>query len=246
MSKITDIRFPSYMQPSMRELAQSIIDDAIRLGLTWRIRPGTVDGITAANPAAVPLLVDGDMQTITGVSMTGTLEAGQRVWVLIVPPAGVYVVGVIGERIVPLAQQRYGRVKVQRIGNQPINNSSNTLATFTDLIYDDLGYWDSSGTFTVPAGGAGLYHLTGMAAFVGNANGSRAINLLRNGIRIATVFTANNGTSSWREDCDTETELEDGDTVQMQVFQNSGGALNLIGTAAGDITTFSMSRVQPL
>lgn len=244
MPRLTDMSVPSYMVPSMRELAQSIIDDAVRLGLTWRLRPATVAGVIS--PFRMPLLVDGDQTVIDGVSMLGELLEGQRVWVLLMPPAGVYVIGLIGERVVPLEQQRNGRVKVQRIGNQLINNSSNTLATFTTLLNDDLGYWDNSGTFTVPPGGSGWYHITGMAAFAANSTGSRAINLLRNGTRIATVFTANNGSSAWREDCDTETELEDGDTVQMQVFQNSGGALNLIGTAAGDITTFSMSRTQPL
>lgn len=237
MAGIPNIHPNTQTQVAAVTAVQAAIDNAVRLGLVWRLRPGTVAGDGLAAPESVPVVVDGDTAQVRARSMVGFLAGGQRVWCVQIPPAGVYVLGVMGEKSVG------GRVRVRRLGDQPIPNSTNTIATFTDEIYDDHGYWNGSGTFTVPPGLGGLYAIACNAAFDSNATGSRAINILHSGTRVASVFVDTHSASTWREFNGAQLLLAEGDTVQMQVFQSSGGSLDLVGTNSS-ITTFSMARIQ--
>lgn len=235
--KIPEIRPPQYVMTSAVQAVRAAIDDAVRLGLTWRLRPGTVRSSEVAAPESVPVVVDGDSTLVQARSMVGALESGQRVWCVQVPPAGIYVLGVIGER------RGGGRAKVRRVGNQSVSNNTNTLATFTESVYDDHGYWDGSGTLTVPAGLGGLYSVTCNASFATNATGSRAVNILQSGTREVSVYDDTHSASNWREINTTHLLLAEGDTVQMEVFQTSGAPLNLIGTASAP-TNLAIARIQ--
>lgn len=68
---------------------QAVVENAQRLGLTWALRPATV---ASSDPTAT---FDGDSVPIAMTSLIGTLRPGQRVRVLIVPPSGNFIVGVI-------------------------------------------------------------------------------------------------------------------------------------------------------
>lgn len=70
--------------------AESLVHNAGRLGLTWRLRLGTVIN-SVANFMLVRL--DGDVSSITVVSMIGSRAAGTRVYVITTPPAGNFVLG---------------------------------------------------------------------------------------------------------------------------------------------------------
>lgn len=94
--QIPDIRQPSTLLASIRSAVRATVDDAVRLGLVWRLRPGTIYSSGNANPNATPVIVDGDNAQMIGRSWVGPLANGQRVWCLFVPPAGVYIVGIIG------------------------------------------------------------------------------------------------------------------------------------------------------
>ena len=66
------------------------MDNARRLGLTWQLRIGTLR-TTGEFPT---VLVDGDdTTTLSAIPMAGNMAAGSRVYLLIVPPDGVYIVG---------------------------------------------------------------------------------------------------------------------------------------------------------
>ncbi|HSJ75324.1 MAG TPA: hypothetical protein VK899_03955 [Gemmatimonadales bacterium] len=70
--------------------ALALVDNASRLGLTWKIRLATVN-TTGANPTVI---VDGDdTTTLNAVPMFGNMAIGSRVYVLLIPPDGVYIVG---------------------------------------------------------------------------------------------------------------------------------------------------------
>ncbi|WP_169596582.1 hypothetical protein [Micromonospora sp. HNM0581] len=77
----------------MKALAEAVVERAVRVGLTWRLRPATVVG--PAEAGGVRGLYDGDVAPIRMVSMVGRLPRGARVWVLCTPPAGNHVVGFI-------------------------------------------------------------------------------------------------------------------------------------------------------
>lgn len=78
-----------------------LVRAADRLGLTWGLRPGTVNSIAApfsAREASVQM--DGDTVTIPVVSLIGDLIVGDRVMVMRVPPSGEYAIGALN-RITP-------------------------------------------------------------------------------------------------------------------------------------------------
>jgi hypothetical protein len=71
--------------------AQSIVENANRLGLTWTLRLATV--IAVKGGGIVDAIYDGDTEAISMVSMIGTTYMGGRVYVIAVPPAGNYIIG---------------------------------------------------------------------------------------------------------------------------------------------------------
>lgn len=74
--------------------AQSLIDNAKRLGLTWDVRLATVrDGSSALGIIAQ---YDGDDANIVMTSVIGTLVDETRVYVLEVPPSGNFIFGTVG------------------------------------------------------------------------------------------------------------------------------------------------------
>lgn len=64
------------------------VDDSRGLGLTWTLRLATVIVISP-----ITIIYDGDTETSNAVSMIGPLRSGQRVYCLIIPPSGNFVVG---------------------------------------------------------------------------------------------------------------------------------------------------------
>lgn len=89
-------------EPSVPELvglgAQAVADNAKRLGLTWTLRPATVAATLDAisnnpNSGIVTVVFDGDTVAVSANSMVGALTSGERVMVMVVPPAGNFVVG---------------------------------------------------------------------------------------------------------------------------------------------------------
>jgi hypothetical protein len=71
--------------------AQSVSQNAIRLGLTWRMRPATV--ATVDSLTSVTIVQDGDTAEIAAVSLVGTVAVGDRVMSILLPPAGVFIIG---------------------------------------------------------------------------------------------------------------------------------------------------------
>lgn len=84
----------SYDIAALTAAAQQVVADAKRLGLTWTLQNGTV---TALQPN-LQVQMDGDAVSIQVASMIGSIALGQRVYVIQVPPAGSFVVGVIGDK----------------------------------------------------------------------------------------------------------------------------------------------------
>jgi hypothetical protein len=74
-------------------LALSIVANAERLGLIWKLRPATV--VAPAVTGTDRVIIDGDDQSVPVrvTSLVGTLTAAQRVMVLITPPSGLHVIG---------------------------------------------------------------------------------------------------------------------------------------------------------
>jgi hypothetical protein len=121
--------------------------------------------------------------------------------------------------------------RVYNNANLSIATATWTTVTLNSERFDVGGMHSTStntGRITVPSGGAGVYHLSGQVRFATNATGIRAVRLLLN----ATTSIAQRNSSATSTDpchiglaCDYK--LADTDYVELQVYQASGGLLNV-------------------
>lgn len=124
--------------------ARALVENAKRLGLTWNLRMATVTDATTSGQVEVRM--DGDLASISVTSMVGTVALGDRVYVITIPPAGNYIVG--------LAR---GFTPLQLIYNDVIESTNFitlttvatlipgltfTASTLGDFEYDVLGIFD--------------------------------------------------------------------------------------------------------
>lgn len=88
---------PEQMAPELVGVgAQAIKEDAKRLGLTWSLRPATVQSYDGTSGHALIIYDGGDTVSLDAVSLMGTVRNGQRVMGMVVPPSGNFVIGGLG------------------------------------------------------------------------------------------------------------------------------------------------------
>jgi hypothetical protein len=121
-------------------------------------------------------------------------------------------------------------------GVQSIGNSSATTFTTYSTPITNVGFTSfSSGVLTIATAGTYVINVTG--GFAANATGNRLICITHNGTseRLAQSFLSNAGgtfpTATSNEQIVT---LSATDTLRVQVFQNSGGSLNTMGSNTTD------------
>lgn len=117
--------------------------------------------------------------------------------------------------------------KVSKNGTQSISDLTTTQLTTWTETSDGSGIF-ASDQFTVPTGGAGIWHLEATVRFAANATGIRQAAFFVNGVSDARtavgVATAASGTNYMLS---LDFDLSDGDVVTLRVLQNSGGNLNV-------------------
>jgi hypothetical protein len=124
-------------------------------------------------------------------------------------------------------------VSCYKSGTQSINNTTYTAVTFDTEAYDTGACHSTSSNtsrLTVPSGGGGLYEIWANIDFASNATGFRYAEFYLNGATVidVTAIPAVNGTvTAW--EMNTKRLLSAGDYVELRVYQNSGGALNITG-----------------
>ncbi len=132
---------------------------------------------------------------------------------------------------------------VKKSGSQAILTGTQTALEFDEENYDTNSYHDTStnnSRFTCPAGKDGKFLLTGSARFDNNATGQRNISLFKNGTKIYTMSQLNQGATSDTINSITGIlELVEDDYVELMVWQNSGGDLNVFKTS----TIYAIQRM---
>ena len=124
---------------------QAIIENAQKLGLVWILRQATIvddDPILATQ--------DGDTEPIAHTSIIGSVAAGQRVYVLVVPPSGNYIIGFVDSGwLTPTLLNSWANfgsgfqtARYRRIGTQQVE--------IQGLVTGGTG--PASTVFTLPAG----------------------------------------------------------------------------------------------
>lgn len=135
------------------------------------------------------------------------------------------------------------RARMYRTTDQTIANATLTQITFSTARWDTDGLTAGGAQFT--ARRADLYRMTAQARFAANATGQRVVYIRLNGTTLIAIDGRQAITVAATPTdiaLSTEYELVAGNTIQMLVYQDSGGALNV--TAAGNYSPeFSMSRI---
>lgn len=85
-------------EPSSNQVtegARAIVNNARRLGLIWDLTLATVSPVSNPNTGSdsVQVTCDGDTVPVGALTMIGPVVAGDRVYVIQVPPGGNYIVG---------------------------------------------------------------------------------------------------------------------------------------------------------
>lgn len=122
----------------------------------------------------------------------------------------------------PIAAKQYNTV-LQTVGTASFATMvHNTSVYDTDSIF-------SSNIYTVPTNGGGVYIVQGAVTWVANATGHRNLVIRVNGsTRVQNSLVAIPGAFSTRCNVFADMKLSAGDTVDIRIWQNSGGNLNTV------------------
>lgn len=123
--------------------------------------------------------------------------------------------------------------------NQSLADDTLTAVSMAAETYDfgDVHSNSSNPTrMTVPLGKGGTYMLVAHATFDGNATGRREIHIYKNGSSIGSITEFSpDATTDTRMQIVLNEELAAADYLEMFVYQNSGGALDIVN---GERNTF--------
>ena len=117
---------------------------------------------------------------------------------------------------------------------QSLANNTGVLVSFNDENFDTDGFHSTTldtTRFTIPSGKAGKYLLVARVVFDANATGVRAAYWKKNGTTIAQPAQWSAGSAGATRMCITSIlSLAEGDYIELEAYQNSGGALDISGT----------------
>uniref|UniRef100_UPI002ADE41EC hypothetical protein n=1 Tax=Bellilinea sp. TaxID=2838785 RepID=UPI002ADE41EC len=124
--------------------------------------------------------------------------------------------------------------KAIRTTAQSIPNNAWTAISFTQALTDQRpsgisAQWSSGTPTRITCQIAGSYYIYGNVLFSANTTGARMVGIRRNGTTILAVTTANpvGGGLATILNLSVKLDLVVGDYIELMVFQNSGGNLNI-------------------
>jgi len=128
---------------------------------------------------------------------------------------------------------------------QSISNNTNTGINFNNEVYDVGSMHDNAvnnNRITIPANGAGLYSFSAQVTFEASLTGRREVSIYKNGAVLATSRLINNaGGFQAVLNVAVQDQSSANDYYEVIVFQDTGGALNVIQGSA--VTFFNCMKV---
>ncbi|MDR7420026.1 MAG: hypothetical protein QN178_14070 [Armatimonadota bacterium] len=121
-----------------------------------------------------------------------------------------------------------------------------TAVPFEAAEEDPLGFWNSGQPtrLTVPTGRDGVYLIAGQASWAPSTTGRKAGWLFVNGVRVGiTEVNGDDGGLGLSFTVVRFKRLSAGDYVELVVRQDSGAALNLLGTSTAEYTRLELVRI---
>lgn len=254
---------PSSGQSRIDLIVARVYDPDIGLGSVREVKIERVGGSPAASPStpsapagslALATLTVPNSGSITVTSSTArsvaaggiipvattafrdnlAAYAGMSVWNAQTSRMEVYT----GSAWAPIAGGQF--VRHLRTSNQPISSSSNTGVYYSTADVPDTSLWTvgSSSPWPFTCVRAGVWRVTFSVRWDANATGRRGLYVFVNGSQTEEGNDSAPGAAYfYRQQVVIERRFSAGDTVGAQVFQSSGGTLNIVGGTA------SFSRV---
>jgi hypothetical protein len=136
------------------------------------------------------------------------------------------------------------KARVTRSSTQSISNNTVTAVSFNSEQDDNDGIYSAGSPTRLTAARAGKYSVTGAIEWAANATGTRFLALRVNGttyIAMARQMTVTGGATTEMHIA-RDWDFAASDYVEMIVFQDSGGALN-IGATAGYTPELSICKI---
>lgn len=206
---------------SAREIARLIVGNQRSHGV--QLLQAVIDSVTNDT---VSIFLSGDQTfAIDGVRFLETFDPrdGDVVWLLKNGP-DLLVIGRLSEGVAP-------RASLTRSTVQSIGAAGETLVLFDTLVYGTGGMWDAGDPERITFPRDGLYDIGFHLRFAPNATGARFGRIFYNGstsngvaLPIEHNVTAAYATTVYAH---TQWEFDEGDYIQLNAGQNSGGALNI-------------------
>jgi len=133
----------------------------------------------------------------------------------------------------PASGSTFVGVRLTKSGGQSITNNTGTMVTWDTETYDTDAFHSTStntSRITIPSGKAGYYSISATGGFSGNTTGQRYYGLYKNGTLILIFGRAAGYSADTVLSGTAILNLAVGDYIELEAFQNSGGALNFEGT----------------
>jgi hypothetical protein len=131
---------------------------------------------------------------------------------------------------------------VTRTANQSIANNTAVNITYdTEVIDTDNMFTSPSANVVIKS--PGIYAIQHVASFAANATDLRATHISVNGVEVAASGGYASTTSVTNEGCSVVLALNEGDVITTNVFQVSGGALNVIAETRLSLRMISTAQL---
>lgn len=191
-----------------------------------RLRLGSV--VSVQDDRTITVTIAGSYTQIAGVKYLAHVQPdpGTPVW-LMTDGSDLFAFGVLAASGGRTFAPRIARTSTQAIAT----GGFGAYVNFDVAISDAWGAWSSGDAQKLYARITGRYQAVGQVAFAANATGSRALSIQRTGSAIVArqwVASLGGGNATTLNVCSVPFDMTAGtDYIQMNVFQNSGGNLNI-------------------
>ena len=198
----------------------------------------TISRIPSVEGGIQPTLLTakGDLISATAASTVARLAVGSDSQILVADSTAS-----TGLKWATPSGSAFNGVLLSNSSDVSISNNTDTKLTFATETFDTNAYHSSPNTTRITVPSTGYYAITWTISWAYNSTGRRVQTLFKNGSSVVTFPLGVDGASSYASNTPSRSitlYLTAADYLEVNLFQNSGGALNALGDAgAGAIAT---------
>ena len=198
---------------------------------------GTSGTVTVTNSMATAIDAKGDLIAGTGADAFSRIGVGANNTVLTADSAEA-----TGLKWATPSGSAFNGVLLSNSSDVSISNNTDTKLTFATETFDTNSYHSAvTNTTRITVPSTGYYAITWTISWAYNSTGRRVQTLFKNGNAVVTFPLGVDGASSYASNTPSRSitlYLTASDYLEINLFQNSGGALNALGDAgAGALAT---------